>query len=418
MEEGRGILVALLVRGYKPEFYALLDEDMFPDYVDKKVFRALKQGFKFNGEDWNALRKTADLGPSDTAQLITDTNRYKGWISEKDVKEFVKDYRNKKAAELYEKGDTKGAIKYLEESITKDTNVIEDYKKHLQDYRVKADVGFLGLPTGLYTLDSFTSGMRPSKLWVVGGYNAFGKTFFMTNMVNRVLDLGRRAVVFTLEMTKEDILDRLIGEKLGIGVYEIAKTIYKDRVDQEIDRIEKHIRDGNLVIIDSLRDIADIVSQVKVESANGSIDVLFVDFIQLIEDGESKSIYEKVSKVSTRLQEITKEVGCCSILLSQVSNESQRGTAGDIYGFKGAGEIGQVADVGIRIQRERGEDGEFTEDYILDVVKNRNGRGGPIGCKIAFPGGKITETFSDEYAERVAEDKESRDDVMSQLFDL
>jgi replicative DNA helicase len=414
MEEGRNILVALLVRGYKPEFYALLGEDMFDGHVDRKVFRALKQGFKFNGDNWDELRSVAELKAIETADLITDVGKYKGWINEKDIKEFVREYRNKKAAELYEKGNIEDAIKYLEESMAKDTNVIEDYKKHLQDYRLKADVGFLGLPTGIFTLDKVTSGMRPSKVWIIGGYNAYGKTFFMTNMVNRVLDLGRRAVVFTLEMTKEDIIDRLIGERLGIGVYEIAKTIYKDKVDKEIERIEEHIEDGSLIIVDSMYELSDIVSQIKVESANGRIDVLFVDFIQLIKDSEAHSKYDALSNISTRLQEITKEVNCCSILLSQISNESQKSESSSVYGFKGAGEIGQVADVAIKIVRSKDESGDFTDDYVLDIVKNRNGQGGEIDCKITFPGGKITEESSVDFTE----EEESRQDVINKMFDL
>ena len=47
----------------------------------------------------------------------------------------------------------------------------------------------------------------------------------MTNMVNRLVGMGRMACIITLEMTKEDILDRLIGERLGIGIYELAKTV-------------------------------------------------------------------------------------------------------------------------------------------------------------------------------------------------
>ena len=62
------------------------------------------------------------------------------------------------------------------------------------------------------------------------------------------------------------------------------------------------------------------------------------------------------------------------------------GTEGtnSIYGFKGAGEIGQIADVAIRIVRKKNDDGEMTDDYILDVVKNRTGRSGIVECKISF----------------------------------
>jgi replicative DNA helicase len=98
-----------------------------------------------------------------------------------------------------------------------------------------------------------------------------------------------------------------------------------------------------------------------------------------------------MSNASVKLQEATKELNCCTMLLTQVSNASQAGTAGDVYGFKGAGEIGQIADVAIKIKREKSTNGDFTDQFILDVVKNRTGKSGEIDCSITFPGGKITE---------------------------
>ena len=84
------------------------------------------------------------------------------------------------------------------------------------------------------------------------------------------------------------------------------------------------------------------------------------------------------------------------MLLSQISNEAQKEGTNSIYGFKGAGEIGQIADVAISIVRKKNDDGEMTDDYILDVVKNRTGRSGIVECKISFPSGKITEVLSQE----------------------
>jgi replicative DNA helicase len=416
IERERRIVVALLSRGYKPEFYSLLNEEMFKDYVDKKVIRALKQGFEFKNQDWGALRKVAGLKASETASLITDTSKYEGWIHEKDVKEFVREYRKQKAEELFSNGDLEGAIEYSRDTIVNSKSVYEDYLKHYEENRLGADRGLLGLSTGINLLDKVTSGFRPSKVWVVGGYNAFGKSFFMTNMINQVLDMGERVVVFTLEMKKEDILDRLIGERVDLGVYELSKTCNEEIVKKEMDRIKKHLEDKTLRIYDSTYDISDIVSQARVESANGHIGVLFLDFIQLVQDKKSSSNYEVISRVSTKMQELAKELNCCTMLLSQISNESQKGAAGGVYGFKGAGEIGQVADVAIKIVREKDEKGEFTEDFILDVVKNRTGRGGEIYCKITFPGGRIT---AGNPIVRVEEpEDEDREDTLHQMFDL
>lgn len=406
-------LVDLLNRGYKEEFYTPLKEEMFENEVDRKVVRALKQGYKFSMSNLIGLRKVAGLTYSEMADLLTDASSSKTWLTESDVLEFVRDFQEKQAKKYYEKGDIREAIRVLQENTFAQTNVIEDYIKHLKECREKADIGYLGLPTGIYRLDEATSGMRPGKIWVIGGYNAYGKTYFMTNMINKVLDLGRRACVLTLEMSKEDIIDRLIAEKLELGIYELAKTVNQEAVSKEVERIEEFIEKGDLTIIDSLYELEEIKTKLRVENSNKKIDVLFIDFVQLITDKNSKSSYEALKNITTTLQAITKELGCCTMLLSQINNEAQREGTGPVYGFKGAGEIGQIADVAIRIVRKKDDLGEMTDDYILDVVKNRTGRGGIVECKIKFPGGHISEA-SPEFAE----EKALKEDALNSLFGL
>lgn len=388
-------LVGLIKSGYKERFYNLLTEDMFNEQVDKKILRAIKDGYKFDLDDLNGFRKIAGIGFADTAELAADVSNMSGdWVWEEDVLNFVKEFNNQKSRECYENGDMEKALEYLKGNTSVQVDVIQDYQKHLTEIRERADIGFLGLPTGISRLDEATSGLRPGKIWVVGGYNAYGKTYFMTNMINKVLSLGKRACVITLEMSKEDIIDRLIGERLGIGIYELAKTVNMEIVETELKAIEAYIDSGKLTIIDSLYEVEAIKTKLRVINANGPIDVLFVDFIQLMNDKGSKSIYESVRNISVSIQALTKELGCCTMLLSQISNEAQRESGSATYGFKGAGEIGQIADVAIRIIREEDENGEMTDDYILDVVKNRSGRNGKVYCKITFPSGKITETLT------------------------
>jgi len=386
-------LCHLLQRGYKPEYYSLLNEDMFTEERDKKVFRALKEGYRFSIDDMAGLRKVADIKISELVALVGLSEKTQGWITEQDVREFATEYREKKVQESLKAGDVKGAYKYMQEISVPSTNIIEDYRRTISERRSKADEGLLGIPSTIKPLDAVTSGFQKSKVWVVGGYNAYGKTFFLTNMANRIMDMNRRVCVLTLEMTKEDILDRIIAERSGIGVYELAKTKNKGVVEDQIVKIERHIEKGNLSILDSVYDISDIISRIRIENANRQIDVLFLDFIQLVQDRESKGSYETISRVASKLQEMTKELGICSVILSQISNEAQRESASGVYGFKGAGEIGQIADVAIRIKRYKDEStGLFSERYDLDLIKNRSGETGLITCKIVFPSGNISES--------------------------
>ena len=395
-------LCGLISRGYKGEYYSLLEEEMFDDGRDRKIFKALKDGYKFSVDNLGELREIAGVSLSDLVDLSLVLDKTEGWITESDVLEFAKEYRKRKIMELLGERKVDEAMELMSKRTVSQSSVIEDYRKSLADKRARADSGLLGLPTGIPSLDSATSGLQPSKIWIVGGYNAYGKTYFMTNITNRLVDMGKRVCVVTLEMTKEDIIDRMIAEKLGLSVYALAKTINKGAVEQQTEAIANHIKCGNLVILDSLYELEDVVTRLKVENANRKIDVMFLDFVQLVRDKSSRNNYESLSRVSSRLQELSKELGMCSVLLSQISNEAQKDGGSGVYGFKGAGEIGQIADVAIRIRRYKDEStGDFTKKYDLDVVKNRSGETGLVPCSIEFPGGSITQDHTFPKDERV-----------------
>ena len=391
----REFICALLSRGYNRKFYSLLEEEMFNDEVSVKILRALKSGFHFSSNHLEDFRDIAKIKLADLTDIVEDVNKYDGWLTESDVLDFVREYRTRKSKEYYSKGDMEKAMEYIQPvECMAEASIIDNYKAHLEEVRDGADKDLIGITTGLKSLDTVSGGLIPSKVWIVAGYNAYGKTYFMTNIINNILDLEKRVCVITLEMTTNDILDRLIGQRLGFGVFSLAKTENKDSVEKMTDLLRSHIEEKNLCIVDSYTDIDQIISKIKIENFNRHIDVLCLDFIQLVGAKSVKSIYEKMSYVSQELQKLTKEIGCCSVFLSQVNNASQSGASGDVYGFKGAGEIGQIADIAIKIKREKDGTGGFTPQYILDLVKNRSGKTGEIVCRIDFPSGAISEDIN------------------------
>jgi len=398
MDKSREIVVSLLQRGETRKGYMhFFDEDMFDNYVDRKIISLMLLGFPFNMSDGMAFRKEAGISAGDTAQLYIDYDNFKGWLSGKDYESYSKKFREERAFEYAKKGEWKKVSRALKVNKVENYTDTDFYYKYLKDIKSTSKDGYIGFPTGIRKLDNITSGLIGGKVWIIGGYNAYGKTFFMTNMVNRLISMDKRVCVLTLEMNKVDIISRLIMERTKVGMYELAKTENKEKVEKAYDSIKESIKNGNLVIIDNVNELDSILPLLKSQNAQKKIDVLFVDFIQLITDRGTTGIYENTRNVSIKLQGLTKELGCCSVLLSQISNESQKVRSSSVYGFKGAGEIGQIADVAIRIIRKIIEGtNEFTDDYILGVVKNRTGECGGIECTITFPSGHIEEKFNSE----------------------
>jgi len=261
----------------------------------------------------------------------------------------------------------------------------EQYERQLKSYTGE----LIGISTGIPELDAMTWGLQRKHVWVVGGYRGSGKSFFGVNLVNDILLKDKKVLVLNLEMSNNEFVHRLIALRCMLPIRQTYRDdLSEDNMSKRED-ILMNWTDGKLVLRDDINNMDDIEGFIALCCVTQHIDVVVIDFIQLISTGSS-NIYERMSEVSTRLQNIAKKYNITVVMLSQVNNDIARaGASIDIDGFKGAGEISQVANVAIKIIRERDVDGKLTEMFKMEVVKVRHNYGGDIYKKIVFPGGKI-----------------------------
>lgn len=390
MTREREIVISLIERKEKRKYLYLLEDYMFKG-VNAKIIKALKEGVDFELGSVELFRMEG-LTASEVSQIYIDCTEYYGWLNEQDYIDYGLKIREQKAIGLAKVGQWRKAVKYLkvEPQQADDWDFYYRYLEETRKNSAKIDFeGYQGYPTGIKKLDDNTSGLIPKKIWVIGGYNAYGKTYLMTNIANKLICSSCNVCVLSLEMSREDIINRLIAERIERGVFELAKRENEEYVKREYEAIKESLQDRSLILVDNIRELSEITAFLRRENRRKKLDVVFLDFIQLVGDKDSQGSYEKTRNVCITLQALAQELGVCMVLLSQVSNESVSNSS-DLYGFKGAGEIGQIADVAIRIERTK-ENGELTPYYGIVVVKNRSGRGGEIECRIDFPSGHITQ---------------------------
>ena len=405
MTRQREIIISLLQRGERVmDYLHLFEEDMFGG-VEKKVMKLLKAGEEVDISKGELMRELG-FTATEVAGLVVDYYNYTGWLNVEDYQDYSFRLRERKALELAKEGKWRSAVKALKI----DKEPVEDwdfYYRYLEEIRKNAKNpdhdGYQGYTTGIKKLDENTSGLIKKKVWIIGGYNAYGKTYLMTNIVNRLICTEARVCVLSLEMSREDIINRLISERIERGVFELAKVENKKIVENEYEAIKGSFEKGTFLLTDKVRELSEITSYLRREKRKRGLDVVFIDFLQLIVDKDNEGSYEQTRNIAITLQALAQELNVCMVLLSQVNNESVRSKSNDVYGFKGAGEIGQVADVAVKIHRER-VNGELSRDYTLDIVKNRSGRSGLIYCTIDFPSGHIREKTKEDY--EVGEDEE------------
>lgn len=387
----------------------LVPED-FEDELHSKIFRAMIKLFK-SGVAVDPLNLTKELEGNINGDPVTiliemaemptqSVLHYVKKISEGAVKRRVKQAGAKITA-LSESG------KEPEEIVAEMGRVVSaaaevanseqaDFDSCFKEFEALQEIyhekyqnggGIIGISTGYKWLDEAIDGIRPGHFWVLGGYSSSGKTFFALNLLANLAKQKKRALFFSLEMSKPDIIARLLGI-----MTEVNSTILMRQPLHEATRVayteaRETLKASGLSIYGHIHDHSRAMLTILQEHYRQKVDVVFIDYVQLFKTF-GKSEYEAMTVIATDLQNFAKETGIPIILLSQVSNEHAR-TDSPTMGFKGSGALGASADLGLELRIPKNITKEMLEDkrkkslpYEVEITakKNRHGRMGSFVC--------------------------------------
>lgn len=327
-------------------------------------------------------------------------------VTDKDIDDFVDSKYKGLIGKYVSKGEIDKVQKVLGKMTeTKEEDPVTKYLRHEEEMSKMVSHGLLGFSTGISKLDVVTYGMIPKHIWVCGAYYGYGKTYFMLNIVDSAIKQGKKVLLITLEMPIEEILARLICLTARLSTIDLYRPLdvegHQAREQARNYWLEK-VATGQLVVDDESRSANSVVTKVAV---SGKFDLVCIDYVQLLETGINQ--YEGLRDAMKTLQMITKRYGFTLLLLSQINNEAQKaGSISRVDGFKGAGDIGQVANVAIKIERQKDEvTNKWSDFFGIDIVKLRHGMPANIGCSIKFPGGRIEspiEGSADDGSDRIA----------------
>lgn len=255
-----------------------------------------------------------------------------------------------------------------------------------------------GVPSGLTDLDRLTGGFQRSDLVVTAGRPGSGKTSLALQMArNAAFDYGCGVMIFSLEMSKQQLMQRFVSLETKIDLQRIRFR----QVDEEeracvINASEKFLKAP--ILIDDTAGLSTIAMRSKIRRAlvKHPVDLIIVDYLQLMQavvDGKRISNrYEEVSEVARTLKNIAREFNVPVIALSQLSRkvEERQVKIPLMSDLRESGEIEQAADMITFLYRDdyyAGRDKETgkslsnrpgTADII--IAKHRNG---PVGEIVA-----------------------------------
>ena len=209
--------------------------------------------------------------------------------------------------------------------------------------------GLTGIPSGFLCIDNFTSGWQKQDLVIIGGASSMGKTSFALNLAINAVKLGHPTVVFSYEMSVNQMLMRLVSGDTDINNKHLLKgKIYDNemiKIQNSVSKLEKL----NMYIDEckntSLKYLLNRIRQYVIAK---KIQMVVVDYMQLISYNiHGRSREQEVSHVARALKNIAKELDITVIALSQLSrNVSKRETGRPtLADLRESGEIEQAADV-------------------------------------------------------------------------
>lgn len=240
-----------------------------------------------------------------------------------------------------------------------------------------------GFSCGLPSIDGLLGGFQPGMYLVVGAGTSQGKTSWLAEIATKAAEQGRRIAYFSLEMPRRQIVSRMLAQRSEVPVHHLTNPKLMTDVDWVmLTEAASKLPEGVHVLDQPLELRALLPRLRRLEAAHGRIDVVMLDYIQLVENYIPKaSREERVGGVSRTLKRLANEMGVTVIAASQLSRdhekEKRRPTKRDL---RESGSLEQDPDAVVFLHRRAWRKDEPHLDGIrpTEVIVDKN-RHGPTG---------------------------------------
>lgn len=240
-----------------------------------------------------------------------------------------------------------------------------------------------GIPTGFIDLDYKMSGFQPSDLILVAARPSMGKTAFVLNIAQYMAFHNHvTAAIFSLEMSKEQLVNRLLALESKVDSQNIRTGNLEDEEWAKLIEGANIIGNSNLIIDDKPGiSISEMRSKCRKYKMEHNLGVIFIDYLQLMTgSGRSESRQQEISEISRSLKALARELHVPVVALSQLSRavEQRPDHRPMLSDLRESGAIEQDADVVMFIYRDDyyNKDSENKNIAEIIIAKQRNG---PIG---------------------------------------
>ncbi len=279
----------------------------------------------------------------------------------------------------------KDGFQPISQILTHTFEMIESYSK----------MEVMGVPSGLMDLDKITGGFQKTDLIILAGRPAMGKTAItLSMMANSALRHGKSVAYFSLEMGKEQLVQRILCREARVNLQELRTgRLPKSQYGQLLDSAGA-LNNTQIYIDDSVnQNPLQIRSKCRRLAQQHGLDMVIIDYLQLMTGaGKQENRTQEISQISRSLKALAKELKIPVIALSQLNRsvESRPDGRPVLSDLRESGSIEQDADIVMFIYREemyKRDDPTLAGKAQMIIAKQRNGTTGEVDL-----------TFIKEYA--------------------
>ncbi len=338
-------------------------------------------GVKFLSELVASVPTSAHI--EEYARLIKDASVRRRIITLSSNLEKMSYQEDKELVELLDEAE-KSLVQISETSNKSDfvhiSTLLEEAYERAEELN-KNPGSIKGVPTGFHFLDNLLGGMQKSDLIILAARPSVGKTAFQLDISRHAAVNAKKTVaIFSLEMSNAQLMDRILSMQVGVGLWDLRTGRIKDEFFPKISDAMGVLSETSLYIDDtpgiSIMELRSKARKLKLEKG---LDMIVVDYLQLIVGTNKESRVQEVSEITRFLKGIARELNVPVLALSQLSRAVEQRSDGNpmLSDLRDSGSIEQDADVVIFLSRVGG-DGENSDNRTLTVAKHRNGPTGTV----------------------------------------
>jgi replicative DNA helicase len=316
----------------------------------------------------NAMRRRLITASGTIAELAFDESKESGELLESAEQELFA---------ISDKSGKKDMVS-LEQILVESFDRLEELHKNKGALR--------GVRTGFRDLDAMTAGLQRSDLIILAARPAMGKTTLVTNLAYNVATLAKQAVLFfSLEMGKEQLVDRMLADAAGVDAWNIRTGNLSDQDFEKLSRAMGEMAEAPIFIDDTPGvTVLDLRTKARRAAHDHPLGLIIIDYLQLMQgsgrSGDNR--VQEVSEISRGLKLVARELNVPVIALSQLSRsvENRSPQIPQLADLRESGSIEQDADIVAFIYREAyyNPETEFPNITDLIIAKHRNGPTGKV----------------------------------------